>query len=157
MAAKTEGADCSDSGSMDKLDLLLKEIAETKANYPDNENAGIVRDELHHIIQEAVYDLSGKYRLFHNASVQEGGSMIDGTKIGEPDEFDYVVVLPALQEQLVTMKEGVPFCANNYDINMQSTKLPLKIKDISFMDDILCPDWCDEEENKKKEKSTTYF
>lgn len=59
MAGKTDGADCSDSGSMDKLDLLLKEIAETKANYPDNENAGIVRDELHHIIQEAVYDLSG--------------------------------------------------------------------------------------------------
>ena len=157
MAAKTEGADCSDSGSMDKLDLLLKEIAETKANYPDNENAGIVRDELHHIIQEAVYDLSGKYRLFHTASVQEGGSMIDGTKIGEPDEFDYVVVLPALQEQLVTMKEGVPFCANNYDINMQSTKLPLKIKDISFMDDILCPDWCDEEENKKRKSQQLIF
>lgn len=150
MAAKTDNEAISSSGSVNQLDLFLKELAETKSKFPDDENDLIIRDELHHIIEEAVLDLSHKHRLFHSASVQQGGSMVDGTKIGKPDEFDYVIVLPALQEQLVTIKEGETFYANNYDMNMQSTKLPLKMKDLSFMDDILCPDWCDEKENKER-------
>lgn len=159
MAAKTVSKECSESGSpgMNQLDLFLKELAERKAKFPDDKNTCIVQDELHHIIQETVLDLSGKYRLFHNACIQQGGSMADGTKIGQPDEFDYVIVLPALQEQLVTFKDNEPFYADNYDINMQSTKLPLKMKDISFMDDILCPDWGDKEENEKRRRQQLIF
>lgn len=62
----------------------------------------IIREELHQIVEDTVLDLSGKYRIFHNAVIQQGGSMVEGTKIGQPDEFDYVILLPALQEQLVT-------------------------------------------------------
>ena len=148
MAAKSDSENCSESGSTNQLDVFLKEIAETEAKFPDDQNAQIIRSELDDIIQETVLDLSAKYRLFHNATIQKGGSMVDGTKIGQPDEFDYVLVLPALQEQLVTTKDGEPFYANSYDIIMQSTKLPLGMKDLAFMDDVLCPEWCDENENK---------
>lgn len=155
MASKAVSEGCSDS--MDQLSSFLKEVAETKAKFPDDKNACVIGNELDHIIQETVSDLSGKYRLFHNARVQQGGSMVDGTKIGQPDEFDYVIVVPELQEQLVTMKDGEPFFADSYDMYKQSTKLPLKIKDLTFMDDVLFPDWCDENENEERRARLIVF
>ena len=157
MAAKADGEDCSITGSPDQLDLFLAELCETKAKFPDDKNAHIIREELHQIVQDTVQDLSGKYRVFHNAVIQQGGSMVEGTKIGQPDEFDYVVVLPALQQQLVTPKGGEAFCAEDYDINFQTTKLPLKMKELLFLDDILCPDWCDKEENERRRSEQLIF
>ena len=157
MAAKTDVDDNSSIGFPNQLDLLLMELAETKAKFPDDENTHVIRQELYQIVQGTVQDLSDKYRLFHNAVLQQGGSMVEGTKIGLPDEFDYVLVLPALQEQLVTPKEGERFYAEDYNINLQSTKLPLKMKDLSFLDDILCPDWCDEEENEQRRSQQLIF
>lgn len=157
MAAKADDEDCSSTGFPNQLDLFLTELAETKAKFPDDENTHIIREELHQIVQDTVLDLSGKYRLFHNAIIQQGGSMVEGTKIGQPDEFDYVVLLPALQEQLITPKEGEAFYAEDYDINVQSTKLPLRMKELSFLDDILCPDWCDEGENERRRSDQLIF
>ncbi|KAL9962453.1 hypothetical protein ACROYT_G031557 [Oculina patagonica] len=45
----------------------------------------------------------------------------------------------ALQEQLVATRGGERLYAENLDINFQSTKLPLKMKDLTFLEDILCP------------------
>lgn len=157
MAAKADNEGCLNVGCPNQLDLFLTELAETKAEFPDDENAHVISEELHQIVRGTVLDLSGKYRLFHDAVVQQGGSMEEGTKIGQPDEFDYVLVLPALQQQLVTMGGGEPFYAEDYNINFQSTKLPLKMKDLSFLDDILCPDWCDEEENKQRRSQQLIF
>lgn len=157
MAAKADGEDYSNTGSPNRLDLFLTELAETKAKFPDDENARTIREELHQIVQDTVLDLSGKYRVFHNSVIQQGGSMVEGTKIGQPDEFDYVVVLPALQEQLVSPRGGEAFYAEDYDINIQSTKLPLKIKELLFLDDILCPDWCDKEENEIRRRNQLIF
>ena len=157
MATKADGEDCSNTGSPNELDLFLAELAETKAKFPDDENAHIIREELHQIVQDTVLDLSGKYRVFQNAVIQQGGSMVEGTKIGQPDEFDYVVVLPALQEQLVTPRGGEAFYAEDYNINFQSTKLPLKMKELLFLDDILCPDWCDDEENETRRRNQLIF
>lgn len=157
MAAKADGEDYSNTGCPNRLDLFLTELAETKAKFPDDENARTIREELHQIVQDTVLDLSGKYRVFHNSVIQQGGSMVEGTKIGQPDEFDYVVVLPALQEQLVSPRGGEAFYAEDYDINIQSTKLPLKIKELLFLDDILCPDWCDKEENEIRRTNQLIF
>lgn len=157
MAAKADGEDYSNTGCPNRLDLFLTELAETKAKFPDDENARTIREELHQIVQDTVLDLSGKYRVFHNSVIQQGGSMVEGTKIGQPDEFDYVVVLPALQEQLVTPRGGEAFYAQDYDINIQSTKLPLKIKELLFLHDILCPDWCDKEENEIRRRNQLIF
>lgn len=157
MAAKADGEDYSNTGCPNRLDLFLTELAETKAKFPDDENARTIREELHQIVQDTVLDLSGKYRVFHNSVIQQGGSMVEGTKIGQPDEFDYVVVLPALQEQLVSPRGGEAFYAEDYDINIQSTKLPLKIKELLFLDDILCPDWCDKEENEIRRRNQLIF
>jgi len=157
MAVRTESQNHANCGSTDQLDLFLLELAETKAKFPDDRNAQQLCKELNQIVERTVMDLSGKYQLFYNAVVQQGGSMAEGTKIKEPDEFDYVLVLPTLQQQLVTMKEGKPFFAEDYDIYKQSTKLPLRMNDPSFMDDILCPEWCDREENEKSRNQQLIF
>ena len=107
--------------------------------------------KLNQIIEGILLDLSGKYRLFRDAVVQLAGSMIEGTKIGQPDEFDYVFVLPF-----------EPFYADEYNMNNQSTELILKIKDLSFMDDILgadilCPEWCDQDENEQRRSQQLIF
>lgn len=102
MASKAYDESYSNSSCpLNQLDLFIAELADTKANFPDGENTHIIREELNQIIEGTLLDLSGKYRLFRNAVVQLGGSMVEGTKIGQPDEFDYVFVLPSLQEQSV--------------------------------------------------------
>lgn len=85
MAARADGEDYSNTGYPNRLDLFLTELAETKAKFPDDENAHVIREELHRIVQDTVLHLSGKYRVFHNAVIQQGGSMMEGTKIGQPD------------------------------------------------------------------------
>lgn len=157
MAVRADNQHHQNSGYTDHLDLFLMELADTKAKFPEDRNAHCICEELNQIIQRTVMDLSEKHQLFYNAVIQQGGSMTEGTKIGEPDEFDYVLVLPILQQQLVTMKEGKPFFAEDYDIHMQSTKLLLRMKDLSFMDDILCPEWCDQEENNKRRNQQLIF
>ena len=157
MAANADGAEYSNTGHPNRLDLFLTELAETKAKFPDDENAHIIREELNRIVLDTVVDLSGKYRVFYNAVIQQGGSIVEGTKIGQPDEFDYVVVLPALQEQLVTPRGGEAFYAEDYNINYQTTKLPLKLKELLFLDDILCPDWFDKEENESRRRNQLIF
>lgn len=156
MASKVYCEDSATIACPNQLDLFLTELADTKANFPDGENAQIIQEELNQIIQGTLLDLSGKYCLFHNAIVQQGGSMVEGTKIGQADEFDYVFILPALQEQLL-WKNGKAFCADDYDINIQSTKLILSMKELCFMDDILCPDWCDQEENEQRRRDQLIF
>ena len=135
MASKVYCEDSATIACPNQLDLFLTELADTKANFPDGENAQIIQEELNQIIQGTLLDLSGKYCLFHNAVVQQGGSMVEGTKIGQADEFDYVFILPALQEQLL-WKNGKAFCADDYDINIQSTKLILSMKEMKS------PPWC---------------
>lgn len=156
MASKVYCEDSATIACPNQLDLFLTELADTKANFPDGENAQIIQEELNQIIQGTLLDLSGKYCLFHNAIVQQGGSMVEGTKIGQADEFDYVFILPALQEQLL-WKNGKAFCADDYDINIQSTKLILSMKELCFMEDILCPDWCDQEENEQRRRDQLIF
>lgn len=156
MASSTDVRDHPSRNRPDRLDLFIKELADTKAKFPDGQNAHIIREELHQIIQGLVMNLSSKYRLFQNAVVHQGGSMVEGTKIGQADEFDYVFVLPALQKQLVR-KDCKPFFAEDYDILIQSTKLVLTMKELFFMDDILCPDWCDQEENERRRRQLIIF
>ena len=156
MASSTDVRDHPSMNCPDRLDVFIKELADTKAKFPDGQNAHIIREELHHIIQGLLMDLSSKYRLFQNALVHQGGSMVEGTKIGQADEFDYVFVLPALQQQLL-WKDCKPFFAEDYDINIQSTKLVLTMKELLFMDDILFPDWCDQEENERWRRDLMIF
>ena len=110
MASSTDVRDHPSRNRPDRLDLFIKELADTKAKFPDGQNAHIIREELHQIIQGLVMNLSSKYRLFQNAVVHQGGSMVEGTKIGQADEFDYVFVLPALQKQLVRERLQALFC-----------------------------------------------
>lgn len=156
MASSTDVRDDPRRNCPDRLDLFIKELADTRAKFPDGQNTEIVREELHQIMQGLIMDLSSKYRLFQNAVVHQGGSMVEGTKIGQADEFDYVFVLPALQKQLL-WKDGKPFFAEDYDMNIQSQKLVLTMKDLLFMDDILFPDWCDQEENERWRRELMIF
>lgn len=157
MASKAYDERYSNSGCpLNQLDLFIAELADTKASFPDSENTHIIREELNQIIEGTLLDLSGKYPLFRNAVVQLGGSMVEGTKIGQPDEFDYVFVLPSLQEQSV-WTNGEPFYADEYNMKIQSTKLILKMKDVPFIDDILCPEWCDQDENEQRRSQQLIF
>lgn len=148
MASSTDVRDDPRRNCPDQLDLFIKELADTKAKFPDGQNTKIICEELHQIMQGLIMDLSSKYRLFQNAVVHQGGSMVEGTKIGQADEFDYVFVLPELQKQLL-WNDGKPFFAEEYNMNIQSQKLVLTMKELPFMDDILFPDWCDQEENEQ--------
>ena len=47
------------------------------------------------------------------------GSMVEGTKIRQPDEFEYVFVLPSLQEQSV-WTNGEPFYTDEYNMQGRS-------------------------------------
>jgi hypothetical protein len=50
---------------------------------------------------EITYDLLGKiYKVFQDYSIIEMGSVSEGTKIGIPDEFDFMIELPHLNDAI---------------------------------------------------------
>lgn len=67
----------------------------------------LVRGLMNNTIQE----LQTKHHIFSKCYIIETGSMAEGTKIGEPDEFDFNVTLPMLSDpniaELLYIKLGI--------------------------------------------------
>ncbi|XP_068693034.1 uncharacterized protein [Montipora foliosa] len=52
-------------------------------------------------IEATVHELQANYFIFSKSYIINTGSMADGTKIGDPDEFDFNVALPVLADPAI--------------------------------------------------------
>ena len=61
-----------------------------------------IRQFVRSLMDDTVHELQEKYYIFSKCYIVETGSMAEGTKIGQPDEFDFNVALPILANSDVT-------------------------------------------------------
>ena len=81
------------------IDYLFEENKKSSSKEKCPEYNRIVSDVRKMV--EITYDLLGKkYKVFQDYSIIEMGSVSEGTKIGRPDEFDFMIELPHLNDAI---------------------------------------------------------
>ena len=69
------------------------------------------------LMNNTVSELQTKHNIFSKCYSIETGSMAEGTKIGQPDEFDFTIALPMLADsdvaELLYIKLGIQTCLHN--------------------------------------------
>jgi hypothetical protein len=73
-----------------------------------------IRKDVRTILERACEDLSKRHKIFGTFSIMEMGSVAEGTKLGPPDEFDFMVDLPCLNNALDFVDEKTFFKDHEY-------------------------------------------
>lgn len=73
---------------------------ETALAPQENDKVHLIRREMEKAANDLIKHLS-KYTMFDGASLIKSGSTYEGFKIGEPDEFDFMIELPAMNSSVV--------------------------------------------------------
>lgn len=89
-----------EQSSLDELEVFLMELSDSEAAFCSSEEAEEIRHDVESIISHICNNLK-TYRMFHNCALLKTGSTYEGLKIGKPDEFDFMIVLPALADDRV--------------------------------------------------------
>lgn len=88
------------------IDCICKENMKSSQEEHDQEYARVV-DDMKRMLKTVYGILAEKHKVFHHYNIIEMGSMGEGTKIGNPDEFDFMVELPCLNEALEVLEPPI--------------------------------------------------
>ena len=87
---------------------------EKKCSPPkSNQEARKIQEDVEKIANGVVSNLSRKFKLFKGSSLLKTGSTYEGVKIGNPDEFDYMIEVPALSKDVIEIRHN-PMYMNMY-------------------------------------------
>ncbi|XP_056013634.1 uncharacterized protein LOC130052518 [Ostrea edulis] len=91
-----------------------------------------IRQDVRTILETACGELSKKHLIFRTFSVMEMGSVKEGTKLGPPDEFDFMIDLPSLNDALEFFREGTFYQDHeNRDVRVTRRDLFRDFEDLS--------------------------
>ena len=94
--------------TLDELEVFLLELSESEASLCKSLEAEKIKDDVEKMISHVCNNLKA-YRMFRDCTLLKTGSTYEGVKIGKPDEFDFMIVLPALADDSI-----MQFSQNNY-------------------------------------------
>lgn len=89
-----------EQSNLDELEVFLMELSDSEATFCSSKEAEDIAHDVESIISHICNNLK-TYRMFHNCTLLKTGSTYEGLKIGKPDEFDFMIVLPALADDRV--------------------------------------------------------
>ena len=89
-----------EQSNLDELEIFLMELGDSEATFCSSKEAEDIRYDVESIVSHICNNLK-TYRMFHDCTLLKTGSTYEGLKIGKPDEFDYMIVLPALADDRV--------------------------------------------------------
>ena len=89
-----------EQSNLEELEVFLMELSDSEATFCSSKEAENIRNDVESIISHICNNLK-TYRMFHNCTLLKTGSTYEGLKIGKPDEFDFMIVLPALADDRV--------------------------------------------------------
>lgn len=100
---------------------------EKKCSPPkSNQEARKIQEDVEKIANGVVSNLSRKFKLFEGSSLLKTGSTYEGVKIGNPDEFDYMIEVPALSKDIIEIRDNP----------MEGYVWHARVKDVNFFHDI---------------------
>lgn len=83
--------------TLDELEVFLMELSESEASLCKSLEAEKIKHDVEKIVSRVCNNLKA-YRMFRDCTLLKTGSTYEGVKIGKPDEFDFMIVLPALAD-----------------------------------------------------------
>ena len=83
--------------TLDELEVFLMELSESEASLCKSLEAEEIKHDVEKIVSRVCNNLKA-YRMFRDCTLLKTGSTYEGVKIGKPDEFDFMIVLPALAD-----------------------------------------------------------
>lgn len=132
----------------DELEVLLKELSDSEAAFFSLEEAEEIRHDVESMMA-LVCDNLKTYRMFRNCTILKTGSTYEGVKIGKPDEFDFMIVLPALADDRV-----LQFSQDKY---FQWHLAQYEVLDKEFFGDLLTQNVNDDEPETEEEDNDDEF
>ena len=81
-----------------RFDKYVAELSHGPASFPSSEESRHIAEDIIRISMGLVAALSKKWRMFKDAKLIRAGSMQDELKIGAPDEYDFMIELPACEK-----------------------------------------------------------
>lgn len=122
------------------IDRVCKENMKSSQEEHDQDYVKVVND-MKGMLKTVHGILAEKHKVFHHYSIIGMGSMAEGTKIGNPDEFDFMIELPCLNEALEVLEPPI------YDSFQSDEKKLLGIKIRELFDDFM-----DIDQSEKKDQ-----
>ena len=132
----------------DELEVFLKELSDSEAAFFSFEEAEVIRHDVESMIALVCNNLK-TYRMFRNCTILKTGSTYEGVKIGKPDEFDFMIVLPALADDRV-----LQFSQDKY---LQWHLAQYEVLDKDFFSDLLTQNVDDDEPETEGEDNEDEF
>lgn len=83
--------------TLDELEVFLIELSESEASLCKSLEAEKIKHDVEKIVSHVCNNLKA-YKMFRDCTLLKTGSTYEGVKIGKPDEFDFMIVLPALAD-----------------------------------------------------------
>ena len=95
------------SKSMSPLDLFVRDLDERKGKIPCYQEVTEIQKSVENVLKHLLLEVE-KENPFFKTTLINSGSFYEGTKVGEPDEFDYFVQLDYFSEPEAIMFDELP-------------------------------------------------
>ena len=90
-----------------KLDLFLSELDERRGRISCSREVNIIQSRVRKVIRSILLDVRRENPFFRTTLINSG-SFYEGTKVGQPDEFDYFIQLDSFSSAEDTLFEELP-------------------------------------------------
>ena len=91
------------------LDLFLLDLDETKGKISSSREVSLIQSRIRKVIRSILLEVR-RENPFFRATLINSGSFYEGTKVGQPDEFDYFIQLDGFSSSEDAVFEELPCC-----------------------------------------------
>lgn len=91
------------------LDLLLSDLDERKGKISCSREVRLIQSRVRKVIKTILLEVRRENPFFRTTLINSG-SFYEGTKVGQPDEFDYFIQLDGFFSTEDTLFEELPCC-----------------------------------------------
>ena len=91
------------------LDLFLSDLDERKGRISCSREVNLIQSRVRKVIRSILLEVRRENPFFRTTLINSG-SFYEGTKVGQPDEFDFFILLDGLSSAGDTLFEELPCC-----------------------------------------------
>lgn len=98
-----------DLATSNTLDLFLSDLDERKGRIFCSQEVNLIQSRVREVITSILLEVR-KENPFFRTTLINSGSFYEGTKVGQPEEFDYFIQLDGFSSEEDTLFEELPCC-----------------------------------------------
>ena len=111
------------------LDLFLSDLDERKGRMSCSREVNLIQSRVRKVIRSILLEVRRENPFFRTTLINSG-SFYEGTKVGQPDEFDYFIQLDGFSSADDTLFEELPCCT----VAVEPSKWAMENLQVQFTD-----------------------